>query len=167
MNNQLTCLEYLMVSFSVLPSSGFFKPFGNRGYRPVTDKPAGTGSVSVPVWIQISNLNFKKKNSEKIPKNTSWFIESNGVKIFQIGVRLLFILTCTSLKKKEKGSFLFFSKLVRVKINSKRTPIWKKFAPFDSTNHELFLGIFSAFSIFFFKFEIWFGAEPVTVQTGR
>ena len=61
-------------------------------------------------------------------------------------------------EKKEKESFLFFSKLVRVKINSKRTPIWKICIPFDSINHELFLEIFSKFSIFFFKFEIWLGA---------
>ena len=36
-------------------------------------------------------MKILKKNAEKIPKNSSWFIEANGVKIIQIWVRLVFI----------------------------------------------------------------------------
>jgi hypothetical protein len=47
----------------------------------------------------------KTKNAEKISKNSSWFIEANGVKFFQIRVRLVFIYTYISLKKKKKENF--------------------------------------------------------------
>jgi hypothetical protein len=58
-----------------------YRTGGNR-FGPV---PVG----SQPVQIQNLNLNLKNEKVSKILKNTSRCVESNGVKNFQISVRLV------------------------------------------------------------------------------
>jgi hypothetical protein len=62
----------------VLISGGYRSEFReNRQYR--------CGMVTVPTGSQTGGFeNLKLKNTIKIPKNSSRFIECNGVKSFQI-----------------------------------------------------------------------------------
>jgi hypothetical protein len=48
------------------------------------------------------SLNSKNGKNKKISKNSSWFIESDGVESFQIWVHLIFVSRFRSYKKKKK-----------------------------------------------------------------
>jgi hypothetical protein len=61
--------------------------FGNSGNRSYLSRPVPVGSqpAKFKIWIWIQ----KMKKSHKILKNTSRCVESNGVKNFQIFIRLV------------------------------------------------------------------------------
>jgi hypothetical protein len=72
---------------------------GNRSYR---SEPVAVPVGSQGIQFKIFKFEFQKLKNVKKSKNTSRFIESNSVKIFQILVHLIFFVGVRSSTKKNE-----------------------------------------------------------------